>query len=404
MRVGQVRAAQYVRMSTEHQTYSIEFQTAANAAYALEHNYDLVRTFVDAGISGVSVRGRDGLKNLLAMVVGGSADFTTILVYDVSRWGRFQDPDQAAHYEFICRDAGVSVEYCAEAFANDGALASTLIKGLKRVMAAEYSRELSDKVSRAKRGLGAKGYWQGGTPGFGLRRIALGSRRGLVMEAGERNALQGARVGLVLGPADEVELVRRIFRDFLAGLSTRRIAGRLNEEGIPSPRGGRWSPETITTILRNEVYAGVIVSGRHRQRLGRHQAVPTSEWARTPGAVDPIVSPRMFAVVQQQFQQHKGPSSDAEMLEALRCVLADRGRLSFKIIQQDRRTHCPSSYISRFGSLEAVYRLVGFEPNNQQRLAIQNIRKHRPDRQRTWTKPAPAMEHGSEDDGVPRYF
>jgi DNA invertase Pin-like site-specific DNA recombinase len=395
MSASRVRAAQYVRMSTEHQTYSIEFQTAANTAYALEHGYDLVHTFVDAGISGVSVRGRDGLKTLLATVVGGSADFATILVYDVSRWGRFQDPDQAAHYEFICRDAGVSVEYCAEAFANDGAMASTLAKSLKRIMAAEYSRELSDKVSRAKRGLAAKGYWQGGPPALGLRRIALGTRRRLVMEAGERNALQGARVGLVLGPPEEIELVRRFFRDFLAGLSPRLIADQLNAEEIPAPRGGLWRPETIYAILRNEIYAGVMVAGRHHYRLGRRTATSPDQWKRVPDVVPAVVSPSMFAVVQQQFQQRKRPSSDAEMLDELRCVLADRRRLSFKIIQQDRRTHYPSSYVRRFGSLEAAYQLVGYELSNKQKLAIANIRKHRPDLRRTWAKPEPIAAKGA---------
>lgn len=71
------------------------------------------------------------------------ADFNFILVYDVSRWGRFQDADESAYYEYICKRAGINVAYCAEQFENDGSPVSTIVKGVKRAMAGEYSRELS---------------------------------------------------------------------------------------------------------------------------------------------------------------------------------------------------------------------------------------------------------------------
>ena len=90
--------------------------------------------------------GRDALKRLIDDVQNGTADFTTILVYDVSRWGRFQDADESAYYEYICKRAGISVQYCAEQFENDGSPVSTIVKGVKRAMAGEYSRELSVKV------------------------------------------------------------------------------------------------------------------------------------------------------------------------------------------------------------------------------------------------------------------
>ena len=72
----------------------------------------------------------------------GTANFSVILVYDVSRW-RFQDADETAYYEFICKEAGIAVHYCAEQFENDGSLSATIIQGMKRAMAGEYSRELS---------------------------------------------------------------------------------------------------------------------------------------------------------------------------------------------------------------------------------------------------------------------
>jgi DNA invertase Pin-like site-specific DNA recombinase len=96
------RAAQYVRMSTTHQRYSIENQMAVIAAYAQAHNLSIVRTYADRGESGLKLRNRDGLIQLLSDVDSGTAEFSHILVLDVSRWGRFQDIDESAHYEFIC--------------------------------------------------------------------------------------------------------------------------------------------------------------------------------------------------------------------------------------------------------------------------------------------------------------
>ena len=95
------RAAQYVRMSTIHQRYSIENQAAAIAAYAARYNLNIVRTYRDEGLSGLKIDKREGLKQLITDVCSGRADFSRVLVYDVSRWGRFQDVDESAHYEFL---------------------------------------------------------------------------------------------------------------------------------------------------------------------------------------------------------------------------------------------------------------------------------------------------------------
>ena len=141
-----IPAAQYVRMSTEDHQYSIDNQKATITAYAISHGFAVVSTYADAGKSGVEIKHRHELRRLLSDVVSGQAQFKAILVYDVSRWGRFQDVDEAAHYEFLCRSAGIPVRYCAEQFENDGSAASAIMKALKRTMAAEYSRELGVKV------------------------------------------------------------------------------------------------------------------------------------------------------------------------------------------------------------------------------------------------------------------
>ena len=176
-RPATVRAAQYVRMSTEHQQYSTENQADAIRQYAEQRGIEIVRTYADEGKSGLRIDGRDALKQLIEDVESGTADFNVILVYDVSRWGRFQDADESAYYEYICKRAGIAVQYCAEQFENDGSPVSTIVKGVKRAMAGEYSRELSAKVFAGQCRLIELGYRQGGAAGYGLRRMPDRSSR-----------------------------------------------------------------------------------------------------------------------------------------------------------------------------------------------------------------------------------
>jgi DNA invertase Pin-like site-specific DNA recombinase len=163
-------AAEYVRMSTDHQQYSTANQSQAIREYAARHGFQIERTYEDSGKSGLNLDDRDALKQLVDDVQNGTADFTVILVYDVSRWGRFQDADESAYYEYICKRAGISVRYCAEQFENDGSPVSTIVKGVKRAVAGEYSRELSVKVFAGQWRLIELGYRQGGPAGYGLRR------------------------------------------------------------------------------------------------------------------------------------------------------------------------------------------------------------------------------------------
>src|SRR5512134_3776203 len=157
-----LRAAQYVRMSTDHQQYSTENQAETIREYAQRHGLLIVRSYADEGKSGLRLEGRDQLQRLIADVESGSADFQVVLVYDVSRWGRFQDADESAYYEYVCKRAGIAVLYCAEQFANDGSPVATIVKGVKRAMAGEYSRELSVKVFAGQCRLIELGFRQGG--------------------------------------------------------------------------------------------------------------------------------------------------------------------------------------------------------------------------------------------------
>ncbi len=128
-------AAQYVRMSTEHQQYSTHNQSDKIREYAEKRNIEIVKTYADDGKSGLSIGGWVSLQQLIADVENSVADLNVILVYDVGRWGRFQDADESAYYEYICKRAGINVAFCAEQFEYAGSPVSTIVKGVKRAMA-----------------------------------------------------------------------------------------------------------------------------------------------------------------------------------------------------------------------------------------------------------------------------
>jgi DNA invertase Pin-like site-specific DNA recombinase len=224
-----LRAAQYVRMSTDYQRYSIENQAAVIAAYAQMHDLSIIRTYRDEGESGLKLKNRAGLAQLLDDVSSEKADFEHILVYDVSRWGRFQDVDESAHYEFICKQAGIKVAYCAEQFDNDGSMVSSIVKNIKRVMAAEYSRELSAKVHAGACRFARMGFQLGGRVAYALERVLVNEKlqqKG-ILQKGDRKYLQTDHVRLRPGAANEVAIVKWIFHRFLEVRSEKAIAREL---------------------------------------------------------------------------------------------------------------------------------------------------------------------------------
>ena len=167
------RAVAYVRMSTDLQQYSPENQTAVIERYAAEHDMEIVATHSDEARSGLRLENRPGMRQMLEDAKREDSGFDTILVYDVSRWGRFQNPDQSAAIEYACQQADVEVHYCMEQFVNDGSPVSNIIKAVKRSMAAEYARELSNKVFAGQCRLIELGFRQGGMAGYGLRRMRI---------------------------------------------------------------------------------------------------------------------------------------------------------------------------------------------------------------------------------------
>jgi DNA invertase Pin-like site-specific DNA recombinase len=324
----------------------------------------IVQTYADEGRSGLSLNRRDALKQLIRDVQAGNADFKAILVYDISRWGRFQDADESAHYEYICKLAGIRVHYCAEQFDNDGSPFSAIVKSIKRAMAGEYSRELSVKVFAGQARLLKLGLKIGGPVEYGLRRMLVdhtGAPK-FILARGEYKSMQTDRVIAVLGPPEEVKIVRWIFSTFVnKKRSESEIAELLNKKCIVTNRKRRWTYTVVRRILRNESYIGNSVWNHTSLKLhGRQVRNPPETWLRADGVIEPIIERRLFEAAQRIIHDRSRIVSDEEKLEPLRNLLRERGFLTTKLIGESAGVPSANSYLRWFGSIRRAYDLIGY--------------------------------------------
>lgn len=348
-------AAAYVRMSTDHQRYSIENQLAQIQSYCHLNDLDLCRLYTDAGVSGLTFENRPGLRSLVGDVEAGPVPFTVLIVLDVSRWGRFQNPDEGAYYEHVLRRAGVRMIYCGEPFENDDSPTATIVKSVKRAMAAEYSRELSKKVCVGLRRTALNGFRCGGLPGYGLRRVILGrdGSESQVAEKGQWKAIQDDRTVLRLGPSAEVRAVRRIFKLYIVErMDVTAIAAAMVQERRPSPGPVGWSRGRVGRILRNEKYAGTLLYGHSTEHLqSKRRRTDPSSWIRVPNAHPAIVSPKTFAAAQAIRQRGVRIWSADEILLGLRSLYSKHGTITRVLVESSTELPSTNSIRDRFGSI-----------------------------------------------------
>lgn len=262
------RVALYARYSSTLQdSRSVEDQLADCRARARAEGWQVVESFADHAISG-AVRERPGLNALLAMVARGEAELVLSEALDrVSR-----DQEDIANIWKRLQFAGARLITLSE-----GEIGELHI-GLKGTMSALFRKDLADKIRRGQRGRVAAGRIPGGLAYGYAKVIALDAR-------GEPER------GLRAIHPKQAEVVQRIYRQFIAGLSPQAIARQLNAEGVPGPGGRRWAagfingdPQRGNGILANEIYIGQLHYNRHamvrdpatRRRVSRPN--PRSAW------------------------------------------------------------------------------------------------------------------------------
>lgn len=364
-----VRVAQYLRMSTDHQQYSLHNQSEYIKDYAEKNNMEIAYTYDDAGKSGVSIVGRHSLQQLLSDVEQKKIDIQAVLFYDVSRFGRFQNSDEAAYYSFLFERNGVDLIYCSEPIpTKDFPLESSVILNIKRSSAAYHSRNLSEKVFIGQVNLIKLGYHQGGMAGYGLRRLLV-DENGIAKEIlsfRKRKSIQTDRVILIPGPKNEIKIVNRIYDLFIDyNVPEFIIAERLNEQNIPAENGTLWTRAKIHQILTNEKYIGNNIYNKTSSKLkSRLVKNPKHEWVRCDKAYKPIISKKKYNKAQDIIQLRSIHLTNAELLEKLKQKLESKGKLSGFIIDEDDTGPSSSVYRTRFGGLLRAYTLIGYKPEH----------------------------------------
>lgn len=294
------KAIVYVRRSTDVQEASLEDQRRAIQDYAQHNQYAIVREFCDNAISGKTMEARPGFQGLIDFARKNQNGGHTLLVYDVSRFGRFENPKEATYWEFELERHGVNVHYVAEGLANDGSLGSYITKVVKDAEASEYIKKLSKLTKRGMRSCAERGYWISSQAPYGYQRAIVDPITGTIeqkLARGERRAVRGKRIKLVPGEQEKIDVVKQIF-DLYANheQGLRSIADHLNSNQIPNPSGKKyWHKSTLRNILRNPAYIGTMA-------LHKKEDTPSIS---TENAHEPIISKDLYQRTQDRLSAEK---------------------------------------------------------------------------------------------------
>lgn len=224
---GPVRAVAYYRSAAESAAKDgLETQQDHVRTFARRHDLQIIHEFADRGQSGRSAEGRPAFTEMMHWV-RTRHDFMMILVYDGSRWGRFQADDHA-HYESLCTEHGKRVIYTTLGFTRDeDKLIHRLRRNVRHYQIDEYRRALSEKVRLGTARAALQGYHTGGSAPYGFQRMLLDANHKpeRILQPGERKTVQNRRVVLVPGEKQQVEAVQQIFCP-LCGKAPQRAADR----------------------------------------------------------------------------------------------------------------------------------------------------------------------------------
>lgn len=330
-----LRAALYLRRSTneELQADSLIVQEEILRKYAAAAGITVVDACVfSESKSGRHAESRRAFSNLIELVDKGPIDFDCILVRDVSRWGRFDNIDESAYYEYLCFRRGVSVIYVEESFGGDASPFASLLKSMKRVLAAEFSRDKSRLVAQGQLHAASLGFWRGGPAPYGLRRVLVTPSGEYVqdMPRGTHKIVSNLRIRLVLGPPNEIAVVRRVFDLFNDGNTFSNIAKRLNDDGVPGPLGGTWKDGFVRKMLSNEAYIGTLTY-QPRARPGTSEAPPAF---RAPHSFPAIVEESSWTMASNRRAQipQRCRTKD-DLIHEVRVAVEKWGRLDAKILR-----------------------------------------------------------------------
>jgi len=314
-----MRAVLYLRMSTDKQETSIGQQRDALVAFALKQGHEIIREYVDEGISGDATHKRKGFQAMIRDAAAGN--FDRILCWDQSRFGRF-DSIEAGSWITPLRDAGVSLETMDGGAVDWNDFAGRITYAVAQEGKHAFLRDLSRS---ALRGMAAKVRDGRGLPGgptpYGYRRE---------MEIDGRK-----RIATLVPDEITAPVVRRIFEEYAAaGGSLYTVVSNLNREGLRSPSGRpQWRRSAVRFILGNHAYCGDLswgrtASGKYHTRAGDEIV------ARRPGlrptknvpivrrdTIPPLVERELFGRVHELLAKRKKATRPAITVRPLSGIL-----------------------------------------------------------------------------------
>lgn len=302
------KAVAYYRHSAEDkQENSVPLQREQTEVFANKYAIEIIHEEADEGKSGLSAS-RPGFERLFDEWVlnPNSPQFDYVFVLDVTRWGRFQDPDEAAYWEMQCKKRGIRVIYISRGFPRDEErLLSSLETSIGRYMAAEYSRQLSDKVWHGSVKVSEQGFSAGGTAPYGYNRVLFDENHNRigVLQSGAHKVIANQRVTFEPATDGTQDTVREIFDLFVnSWCQPQDIAELLNDKGVLSATGKLWDASKVMRVLGNETYTGTRVYNKTWGRLKqKHRKNPAEEWVRCIDAFEAIVDRKTFETAQERM-------------------------------------------------------------------------------------------------------
>ena len=295
-------AALYIRLSKEDESegpsQSVQNQESLLRAFVQQHRLSVYGTYIDDGWSGTSFD-RPAFQRMIADIEAKKVNM--VITKDLSRLGR--DYILTGHYmeRYFPEHR---VRYISLLDGIDTGVDSTTndITPFRAIMNDMYAKDISKKIKSVKRDKQRKGQFIGGKPVYGYK-----------MHPTEKNK--------IVIDEEAAPVVRRIFALALSGMSCRKIAATLNEEGIltpatycgwkvgnPGPYTGLWSSERISEMLKNETYIGNMVQGRmvkisYKSKKCLRQS--PENWVVVEGTHEPIIDPETFQKVQMLVNSRK---------------------------------------------------------------------------------------------------
>ncbi|MGV6875994.1 recombinase family protein [Pseudochelatococcus sp. B33] len=385
-----LRVALYARYSSDNQRdASIEDQLRQCRERVAREGWTVAETYSDRAISGASLM-RSGIQTLLADAQAGRFDM--VLSEALDRISRDQE-DVAGVFKRL-RLAGVSIFTLSEGEINE------LHVGLKGTMNALFLKDLALKTHRGIRSRVEAGKIGGGNS-YGYRVVHQLDARGEPIR-GDRTIIE-----------EQAEIVRRIFREYVAGKGPQRIAADLNRDGIPSPTGKRWGDTVIrgnrllgSGILNCELYVDRLVWNRQRKvknpDTGRYayRLNPKSEWVFGEAPELRIIPQALWDAAKVRQDQLTGlyERQIDHSRAAMRSMMAKNGGLN--------ATHRPRTMLSGlvfYGCCGGTYRRRGHDRYTcYQPCARKRLRQwpHRPARGVGGASPhRPARAHDDPGNG-----